>query len=123
MAWIPCRRAWRNPIFHGGLAAFAQQPMYRSYSLNYLAALATVLLITWPKEGFVNLRDLPFTYNALGGTTLIILAYLNVSQGATRSLGSRYLSLHDWLVVAQGPAGGVLGGVFAGRLLRLFVVW
>ena len=87
MVWIPCRRAWRNPIFHGGLAAFAQQPTYRSYSLNYITALATVLLITWPKEGFVNLRDLPFTYNAMGGTTLIILAYLNISQGAIKPLG------------------------------------
>jgi hypothetical protein len=123
MAWLPCRRAWRNPIFHGGLAAFAQQPMYRSYSLNYLAALATVLLITWPKEGFVNLRDLPFTYNALGGTTLIILAYLNMSQGATRSLGSRYLSLHDWLVLAPVPAGRFLRGYLAASCLELLLFW
>ena len=54
---------------------------HRSYSLNYVATLSAVLLITWPKEGFLNLRDLPFTYNALGGTTLIILAYLSVSRG------------------------------------------
>src|SRR5712691_12141245 len=123
MVWIPCRRAWRNPIFHGGLAAFAQQPTYRSYSLNYIAALATVLLITWPKEGFVNLRDLPFTYNAMGGTTLIILAYLNVSQGATRSLGSRYLSLHDWLVLAPVPAGRFLRGYLAASCLELLLFW
>src|SRR5262245_65299950 len=123
MVWLPCRRAWRNPIFHGGLAAFAQQPMYRSYGLNYIAALATVLLITWPKEGFVNLRDLPFTYNALGGTTLIILAYLNVSQGATRSLGSRYLSLHDWLVLAPVPAGRFLRGYVAASGLELMLFW
>ena len=123
MSWIPCRRAWRNPIFHGGLAAFAQQPMHRSYSLNFIAALATVLLITWPKEGFVNLRDLPFTYNALGGTTLIILAYLNVSQGATRSLGARYISLHDWLVLAPVPAGRFLRGYVAASCLELLLFW
>jgi hypothetical protein len=123
MVWIPFRRAWRNPIFHGGLVAFAQQPTYRSYSLNYIAALATVLLITWPKEGFVNLRDLPFTYNALGGTTLIILAYLNVSQGATRALGSRYLSLHDWLVLAPVPAGKFLRGYVAASCLELLLFW
>jgi hypothetical protein len=123
MVWMPFRRAWHNPIFHGGLVAFAQQPTYRSYSLNYIAALATVLLITWPKEGFVNLRDLPFTYNALGGTTLIILAYLNVSQGATRSLGSRYLSLHDWLVLAPVPAGRFLRGYVAASCLELLLFW
>jgi hypothetical protein len=123
MIWLPFRRAWRNPIFHGGLVAFAQQPTYRSYSLNYIAALATVLLITWPKEGFVNLRDLPFTYNALGGTTLIILAYLNVSQGATRSFGSRYLSLHDWLVLAPVPAGKFLRGYVAASCLELLLFW
>ena len=123
MVWIPCRRAWHNPIFHGGLVAFAQQPTYRSYSLNYIAALATVLLITWPKEGFVNLRDLPFTYNAMGGTTLIILAYLNVSQGATRSLGARYLSLHDWLVLAPVPAGQFLRGYLAANGLELLLFW
>src|SRR5215468_2099333 len=123
MSWIPCCRAWHNPIFHGGLAAFAQQPMHRSYSLNFIAALATVLLITWPKEGFVNLRDLPFTYNALGGTTLIILAYLNVSQGATRALGSRYLSLHDWLVLAPVPAGKFLRGYVAASCLELLLFW
>ena len=122
MVWIPFRRAWHNPIFHGGLEAFAQQPTHRSYSLNYVAALATVLLITWPKEGFVNLRDLPFTYNALGGTTLIILAYLNMSQGAVRSLGSRYLSLHDWLALAPVPAGTFLRGYLAASCLELLVV-
>jgi len=120
---IPFRRAWRNPIFRGGLAAFAQQPTHRSYSLNYVATLATVLLITWPKEGFLNLRDLPFTYNALGGTTLIILAYLNVSQGATTSLGSRYVSLHDWLALAPVPAGTFLRGYLAASCLELWLFW
>src|SRR5919198_549816 len=121
MVWIPCRRAWHNPVFHGGLTTFAQQPTHRSFSLNYIAALAAVLLITWPKEGFVNLRDLPFTYNALGGTTLIILAYLSLSQGATRSLGSRYLSLHDWLVLAPVPAGAFLRGDLAASCLGLLL--
>src|SRR5947209_9791871 len=123
MVWIPFRRAWHNPIFHGGLVAFAQQPTYRSYSLNYIAALATVLLITWPKEGFVNLRDLPFTYNALGGTTLIILAYLNISQGAIKALGARYVSLHDWLLLAPVKAGTFLRGYLAASCLELLLFW
>src|SRR5213593_3276278 len=123
MVWIPFRRAWHNPIFRGGLAAFALQPTHRSHSLNYIATLSTVLLITWPKEGFLNLRDLPFTYNALGGTTLIILAYLNVSQGAHRFLGSRYLSLHDWLLLAPVKAGPFLRGYLAASCLELLLFW
>ena len=123
MLWLPFRRAWHNPIFRGGLAAFAQQPTHRSYSLNYVVTLATVLLITWPKEGFLNLRDLPFTYNALGGTTLIILAYLNVSQAAATTFGSRYLSLRDWLVLAPVPAGTFLRGYLAASCLELLLFW
>src|SRR5215468_10175757 len=123
MVWLPCRRAWRNPIFHGGLTAFAQQSTHRSYSLNYIVTLATVLLITWPSEGFLKLRDLPFTYNALGGTTLIILAYLSVSQGAHRFLGSRYLSLHDWLLLAPVKAGTFLRGYLAASCLELILFW
>jgi hypothetical protein len=82
-----------------------------------------VLLITWPKEGFLNLRDLPFTYNALGGTALIIVAYLSVSQGAHKFLGSRYISLHDWLVLAPVPAGRFLRGYLAASLLEPLLFW
>src|SRR5262245_18038085 len=121
--WRSCRRAWHNPIFRGGLAVFAQQPTHRSYSLNYVATLSAVLLITWPKEGFLNLRDLPFTYNSLGGTTLIILAYLNVSQGAHRFLGSQYLSLDDWLLLAPVKAGTFLRGYLAASCLELHLFW
>jgi hypothetical protein len=121
--WRSFRRAWHNPIFRGGLRTFAQQPTHRSYSLNYVATLSVVLLITWPKEGFLNLRDLPFTYNALGGTTLIILAYLNVSQGAHRFLGARYLSLHDWLLLAPVKAGTFLRGYLAASCLELLLFW
>jgi hypothetical protein len=121
--WRPWSRAWHNPIFQGGLAAFAQQPMHRSYSLNYVATLSTVLLITWPKEGFLNVRDLPFTYNALGGVILIILAYLNVAQGATRLLGSQYVRLHDWLVLAPVSAGTFLRGYVAASCLELLLFW
>lgn len=123
MIWIPFRRAWHNPIFRGGLEAFAQQPTHRSHSLNYVATLSMVLLITWPKEGFLNLRDLPFTYNALGGTTLIILAYLSVSQAAHKFLGSRYLSLHDWLILAPVPAGRFLRGYLAASFLEPLLFW
>lgn len=121
--WPPLRRAWHNPIFHGGLEAFAQQPTQRSYSVNYVATLATVLLITWPKEGFVNLRDLPFTYNAVGGVTMIILAYLSISQGATRILGARYLSLADWLRLAPVSVGAFLRGYLAANCLELLLFW
>ena len=121
--WRFFRRAWHNPIFRGGLRTFAQQPTHRSYSLNYVATLSAVLLITWPSEGFLKLRDLPFTYNALGGTTLIILAYLSVSQGAHRFLGSRYLSLHDWLRLAPVKAGTFLRGYLAASCLELLLFW
>lgn len=123
MIWLPFRRAWSNPIFRGGLAAFARQPTHRAYSLNYIVALATVLLITWPKEGFLNLRDLPFTYNALGATTLVILAYLSLSQGVHALLTVRYISLHDWLVLAPVPAGTFLRGYVAASCLEPLLFW
>lgn len=121
--WQLGRRAWHNPIFQGGLTAFAQQPLHRSYSLNYVATLATVLLITWPKEAFLNVRDLPFAYNALGGVTLIIVAYLNLAQGATPLLGSPYVRLYDWLTLAPVPAGSFLRGYLAASSLALLLFW
>ncbi len=121
--WRPCRRAWHNPIFQGGLVAFAQQPTHRSYSLNYVATLSAVLLITWPKEALVNVRDLPFTYNALGTVILMILAYLNVAQGATRLLGSQYVRLHEWLALAPVSAGTFLRGYVAASSLELALFW
>jgi hypothetical protein len=123
MLWLPFRRALRNPIFCGGLEEFAQQNTRRSHILNYLIVLSIVLFITWPKEGFLSLRDLPFTYNAMGGTMLIILAYLHLSQGARKMLGSRYLSLHDWLLLAPLEAGQFLRGYVAVGLLDVAVFW
>ena len=123
MLWRPLRQALQNPIFCGGLEEFVRQNTRRSHLLNYLIVLSIVLFITWPKEGFLSLRDLPFTYNAMGGTVLIILAYLHLSQGARKILGSRYLSVHDWLLLAPLEAGPFLRGYLAVGLLDVVVFW
>jgi hypothetical protein len=123
MLWLPFRRALRNPIFGGGVEEFAQQHARRSQLLNYLIVLSIVLFITWPKEGFLSLRDLPFTYNAVGGTIIIILAYLHLSQGSRKTLGSRYLSVQDWLLLAPLEAQTFLRGYVAVGLLEVGLFW
>jgi hypothetical protein len=123
MLWLPFRRAFSNPIFRGGLEEFGQQSTRWSYGINYLIVLSVVLFITWPKEGFLSLRDLPFTYLALGGSSIIILAYLSLSQGSRKLLGSRYLSLHDWLTLAPIQAGAFLRGYLAVGLLDCGFFW
>jgi hypothetical protein len=123
MFWIPCRRAFRNPIFQSGLAAFMQQSLRWTHGLNYLAALSIVLFITWPKEGFLSLRDLPFTYNALGGSALIVLAYLNLSQGGRNTLPTHELRLQEWLAFTPIGAGTFLRGYLAAHGLELLFFW
>lgn len=123
MKWLPFRRALRNPIFCGGLEEMLKESSRRSQVLNYLIVVSLVLFITWPKEGFLSLRDLPFTYNAVGGAMLIILAYLHLSQGARKALGSRYVSLHDWLRHAPLDAHTFLHGYVAVGLLEVLVYW
>lgn len=123
MRWLPFHRALRNPILRGGLEEFAQQSLRWTHGLNYFVVLSIVLFITWPKENFLSLRDLPFTYNAVGGSALIILAYLNFSYGSRKVLGSRYLSLHDWLALAPLNAGAFLRGYLALGLLDLLFFW
>ena len=107
MRWFPFRRAWRNPVFRGGLEEFARNPVRWSHGVNYLMLLAIVIFIAWPKEGFLNLRDLPFTYVPLGVSVLAILAYINFSQGSRKLLGSEYISLQDWLSLAPLQGGTV----------------
>jgi hypothetical protein len=121
--WLPLRTAFRNPIYRGGMEEFARQNTRWSHGLNYLIVLSIVLFITWPKEGFISLRDLPFTYNALGGSIVIILAYLSFSQGARKIFGSRYVSLHDWFVLAPLRAGTFLRGYLAVGLVDLGFYW
>lgn len=123
MMWLPFRRAVRNPIFRGSIEAFGPQSPRWTHGLNYLAVLSTVLFITWPKEGFLSLRDLPFTYNALGGSALIILAYLNLSHGARNLLPTRDLRLRDWLMLAPVGAGSFLRGYLAVSFLDLLFFW
>ena len=99
---IPGRKALRNPIFPRRAGSHDAPAAQRwTHGLNYAAVLSLVLFITWPKEGFVSLRDLPFTYNAMGGTATIILAYLNFTQGARH------------LMAAQGSHPARLAGVHA----------
>ena len=107
---IPGRKALRNPIFRGALDAMTRQSTRWTHGLNYAAVLALALFITWPKEGFLSLRDLPFTYNAMGGTATIILAYLNFTQGARNLLGGQSTSLRDWLAFTPQPVGAFLRG-------------
>jgi hypothetical protein len=123
LPWMPFRAAWHNPVFRGGMEEFARQSLRWSHGLNYLIVLSIVLFITWPKEGFISLRDLPFTYNALGGSIVVILAYLNFSQGSRKTFGSRYLSLHDWFVLAPLRAGTFLRGYVAVGLVDLGFYW
>jgi hypothetical protein len=123
LGWVPFRTAFHNPIFRGGMAEFCRQSTRGSYGLNYLIVLCIVLFITWPKEGFLSLRDLPFTYNALGGSIVIILAYLNFSQGSHKAFGSKYVSVHDWFVLAPLRAGTFLRGYVAVGLVDLCFYW
>jgi hypothetical protein len=123
LGWVPFRTAFRNPIFRGGMTEFYRHSTRGSYGLNYLIVLCIVLFITWPKEGFLSLRDLPFTYNALGGSIVIILAYLNFSQGSHKAFGSKYVSVHDWFVLAPLRAGTFLRGYVAVGLVDLCFYW
>ena len=86
---IPGKKALRNPIFRGALDAMTHRGTAWTHGLNYAAVLSLALFITWPKEGFLSLRDLPFTYNAMGGTATIILAYLNFTQGGATCWAGR----------------------------------
>lgn len=123
MRWHPFRRAWANPIFQGGLASFRQENTHRSHGLNYLIILSAVLFITWPKDNFLSLRDLPFAYNALGGSVLIVLSYLSIHYGSRKACIAEQLPLHDWLALAPLKAGEFLRGYVAAAGLDLMFFW
>lgn len=123
MIWLPFRRAFHNPVFRGGVEEFTRNPLRWTYGVNYLIILSIVLFITWPKEGFLNLRDLPFTYIPLGVAMLGILAYINFSQGSRKVLGTGYISLHDWLTLAPVKAGTFLRGYLATGFLECLFFW
>ena len=120
---IPGRKALRNPIFRGALDAMTQRSTGWTHGLNYAAALSLALFITWPKEGFLSLRDLPFTYNAMGGTATIILAYLNFTQGARNLLGAQGATLRDWLAFTPLPVGAFLRGYLAAGGVEMLFFW
>ena len=120
---IPGRKALRNPIFRGALDAMTQRSTGWTHGLNYAAVLSLALFITWPKEGFLSLRDLPFTYNAMGGTATIILAYLNFTQGARNLLGGRDATLRDWLAFTPLPVGTFLRGYLAAGGVEMLFFW
>lgn len=123
MSWRPFRHAWSNPIFRGGLATFGQHHPHVSHGLNYLIILSTILFITWPKDNFLSLRDLPFTYNAFGGSALIILSYLSFHYGSQKAITSQHLALHDWLALAPIKAVVFLRGYVSIALLDLMFFW
>jgi hypothetical protein len=123
MFWLPFRRALRNPVFRGGLEEFTRNPVRWSHGVNYLILLAIVLFIAWPKEGFLKLRDLPFTYVPLGVSVLGMLAYINFSQGSRKLLGSEYISLRDWLSLAPLQGGVFLRGYLATGFLECVFFW
>ena len=120
---VPGRRAMRNPIFRGALEAMTHQGTRWTHGLNYAAVLSLALFITWPKEGFLSLRDLPFTYNAMGGTATIILAYLNLTQGARHLMGGREATLRDWLAFTPLPVGTFLRGYLAAGVVEMLFFW
>ena len=124
MMWTtPVRQAWRNVIFQGALEAFSRDSVRWSHGLNYLIILAVVLFITWPKEAFLALRDLPFTYNALGGATLILLSYVSFSQGSRKSVGEERMTLRDWFMLAPVNAETFTRGYLAFGLLEGLFYW
>jgi hypothetical protein len=123
MMWLPLRRAFRNPIFCGGLEELTRQSTRRSQILNYLIVLSIVLFITWPKEGFLSLRDPIFTYTAVGVAMVVILVYLHLSQGSRKMLGSPYVNVQDWLLLAPLDAGTFLRGYLASGFLEVAVFW
>ena len=120
---IPGRKALRNPILRGALDAMTQRGTAWTHGLNYAAVLSLALFITWPKEGFLSLRDLPFTYNAMGGTATIILAYLNFTQGARNLLGAQDATLRDWLAFTPLPIGTFLRGYLAAGSVETLFFW
>ncbi len=120
---LPFRYAWRNVIFQGAIETFGRDAVRWSHGLNYLIILAVVLFITWPKEAFLALRDLPFTYNALGGATLVLLSYVSFSQGSRKSVGEERMSLRDWLTLAPVSADTFTRGYLAFGLLECVFYW
>lgn len=120
---MPGRKALRNPIFRGALETMMRQGTRWTHGMNYAAVLALALFITWPKEGYLSLRDLPFTYNAMGGTATIILAYLNFTQGARHLMAGREVALRDWLAFTPLPAGTLLRGYLAAGGLETLFFW
>jgi hypothetical protein len=123
MIRVPFRHAWGNVIFQGAVETFGRDAVRWSHGLNYLIILAVVLFITWPKEAFLALRDLPFTYNALGGATLILLSYVSFSQGSRKSVGEERMPLRDWLMLAPVSADTFTRGYLAFGLLECVFYW
>ena len=120
---IPGSKALRNPIFRGSLESMTKQGSRWAHGLNYAAVLSLALFITWPKEGFLSLRDLPFTYNAMGGTATIILAYLNFTQGARHVKGGTEATLRDWLAFTPLSVGTFLRGYLAAGGVEMLFFW
>ena len=120
---IPGRKALRNPIFLGALESMTHQGTPWTHGLNYAAVLSLALFITWPKEGFLSLRDLPFTYNAMGATATIILAYLNFTQGARHLMAGKEAALRDWLAFTPLPVGRLLRGYLAASGIEMLFFW
>jgi hypothetical protein len=118
MLWIPFRRAFRNVIFRGGVEEFVTNTARWSHGINYLIILSIVLFITWPKEAFLNLRDPPLPYVATGGIALVMLAYINISQGSRKLLGEQYMSLREWLSLAPLKAATFVRGYVAAGFLE-----
>ena len=120
---IPGRKALHNPIFRGSLESMTRQGPRWAHALNYAAVLSLALFITWPKEGFLNLRDPPFTYNAMGGTVTIILAYLSFTQGARHVNGGTRATLRDWLAFTPLSTGTFLRGYLAAGGIEMLFFW
>jgi hypothetical protein len=123
MLWIPFRRAFRNVIFRGGVEELVNNTARWSHGINYLIILSIVLFITWPKEAFLNLRDPPLPYVATGGIALVMLAYINISQGSRKLLGEQYMSLREWLSLAPIKADTFVRGYVAAGFLECGFFW
>lgn len=123
MWWLPFRHACRNVIFQSGVEEFLGNSVRWSHGINYLLILSVTIFITWPQEEFLNLRDLPLTYNAVGAAAFIMLGYINFSQGARCFLGKERMSVRSRLSLAPIRPDTFIRGYLAAHILETLFYW
>ena len=90
---------------------------------DYAAVLSLALFITWPKEGFLSLRDLPFTYKRHGRHGDDHPSLPQLHPGARNLLGAQDVTLRDWLAFTPLPVGVCLRGYLAAGSVETLFFW